>query len=386
MNRKFQKLKTKIVFTRFAQIFIPIILLTHCKSRNYNSSKPKMVLNSSAQCNSALTNFVDFKNLSPRSDDDFLAANEVCSDATVNSGFAEIGDGSSKALCSEAHNQFPQINELKFIKWSALSAIPISMSCNSFQKSGASHYGRKASKQVYKIFLRSLIPKELSPMKETTLKKCSEELKKPDISFLVFANQNMPMAVNKDFSNFSTEDRIRYLDENFSVRGTLEGIRKGDVFQGIPMTQTESDFLKSLWPDGTMHVENISEPFMSYDVTPPAMVSGDFAFHPPSSDICSKLTQFQLDIERLQQLKNDSKSYLNGVAELTRRCIAVHPFGDGNGRTCGMWSVFALTRNKQLPSVRWPHEDYSLSLSSYQSKFLEGIENSVALLKSIDDL
>ena len=244
LKSKLHRHGTKIGFARISHVFIAIIFLTHCKSRDFNSSKPKMVLNSSAHCNSALTNFGDFKNLSPRSDDDFLAANEVCSDSTVQSGFAEIGDGSSKTLCSEARKQFPQVSELKFQKWSALAAAPLSMSCNSIQKSGASHYGRKASKQVYKIFLRSLIPKGVLPIKGTTIQKCSEELKKPDISFLVFANQNMPMAVNKDFSNFSTEDRIRYLDENFSVRGTLEGIRKGDVFQGIPMTQTESDFLK----------------------------------------------------------------------------------------------------------------------------------------------
>ena len=95
---------------------------------------------------------------------------------------------------------------------------------NSFQKSGASHYGRKASQQVYKIFLRSLVPRDIKPIKGTSLQKCSDEINKPDISFLVFANQNMPLAVNKDLSNLSTEDRIQSLDKDFSLRGPLEGI------------------------------------------------------------------------------------------------------------------------------------------------------------------
>jgi hypothetical protein len=373
------------------QHFLPCIVMlgfsVSCKSRDFNKTEERaelnMVLTSTPECDEALMGMESLQTLSPNPADDEKAANEVCEDTSPGSGMDGVGDGTGRELCLEARKNSLLSDPAQFTRWSHLASVPLTMSCSSFKKLGASNYGRKAYKQVYRVFLRSLIVSPTPIPKSSAPSDCASPEVQRDVDFLLHANSLLPLAVFEDLSKLSGAERISRLDSKFELRGDKAGLRTGDVFQAIPMTQTEATFLRNEWSDGTMSVRFISKPFMSFDVTPPAMVSGQFAFHTPRAQLCQKLNEFQESANELDAKREDESAYAEGVAALTRRCIAIHPFGDGNGRACGLWSVQALARGKQLPSVRWPHADYSVSLPNYTAAFLRGIANSKKMISSM---
>ena len=365
------------------------IALSACKTRTIQEmneeSRAKMDLSSSAECDNALLDVNSFLALSPASEDDFKAAAEVCQDATPGSGAEGVADESGKSLCEAAATASQlALKGDAFVRWSSLASVPLTMSCRSFRKLGASNYGRKAYQQVDRVFLRSLLASESNPT--AAVDSCAFSQPVPDVQFLSFVNGLMPVAIDEDLSTKSNSERIEYLDSKFALRKTSprhQGLRKSEVYQAIPMSDAEIKFLKEEWSDGTMRTELISKPFMSYDVTPPAMVSGTFAFHTPRASLCAKLQDWQADAMKLAQTESSGNAIEKEVARLTRSCIAIHPFSDGNGRSCGLWSVHALARAGKTPSMRWPHEDYSVPLSDYTNYFLTGMENASKLALSL---
>lgn len=372
-------------------VALPLFILNSCKTRHFSDrpadSRAMMVLTSTPKCDAALKDLSSLAELSATQSEDLAVAKELCSDVSPGSGLQHIPNRTGKALCEAAAKHVPFGTMDAFVKWSAASSITHTMSCSSYGKGGAIRYGKKAYKQVLRVFLLALIPDPVP--NQTSFGKCTFKGDTPDLNFLIKTNSLLPLTIRENLEHLNAQERTEYHDKIFTIRSASikTGIRTDEVFQGIPMTPEEVTFLEKEWSDGTMWV-NEREPFMSFDMTPPARVSGKFAYHTRSTELCAKLENFQSDALKFRKMnEGGTKSKtetIAAVAELTRRCVAIHPFGDGNGRACGMWATHLLAQAKVLPSVRWPHPDYSITLKDYTERFSAGVDNAELLKASAE--
>lgn len=70
---------------------------------------------------------------------------------------------------------------------------------------------------------------------------------------------------------------------------------------------------------------------------------------------------------------HNEASFIESIARAYVRCVAFHPFSNGNGRTCRLWMVHALGIKNIPHSLMWAGEDFLLPENEFLSRFKEGV-------------
>lgn len=367
------------VVTLLAALLACAGCLKKVKDTNPPESAAKMVFESSPKCVSALTKPEEFAALSPQPAKDLQVISRFCG-ADAGPEAPQLGDVAwRKALCQRAQSRMNFKDEKTASRWAFHSTAPLNMSCDSFQKGGAAYYGSLAYLQEMRTFLLAADKSVEAPSQDHA--PCSFQAPTRDIDFLKWINSELPLMVKLDTKSMTLDQRIEAFDKAFDIRGAQSALRTTGVMQAIPMTADEIAFLKKEWPNGEMTTTYIKD-FFSHDVTPPAEVTGTVALHAQPDKLCGLLETWQKEATQLDSLASRPESYIRGVARLTRACVAIHPFKDGNGRACGLWSVRALARAGLPHSLRWPHPDYSIPLEDYTARFEKGVADSARALEN----
>jgi hypothetical protein len=68
-------------------------------------------------------------------------------------------------------------------------------------------------------------------------------------------------------------------------------------------------------------------------------------------------------------------AFIRGVANASRDCIAIHPFPDGNGRSCRVWAFYALSRrNIPFPLIWRIKGDFFDDGAAWERRFVDGVK------------
>lgn len=84
------------------------------------------------------------------------------------------------------------------------------------------------------------------------------------------------------------------------------------------------------------------------------------------------LHQWQNEIATLAKASDDA--FVVGIANAYRKCIAIHPFADGNGRTCKLWAIHALLRRNIPHPLLWAGDDILIAQQEWHVRFKQGID------------
>jgi hypothetical protein len=95
------------------------------------------------------------------------------------------------------------------------------------------------------------------------------------------------------------------------------------------------------------------------------------ARHTEPKLIPEKLEIWQSELTKAASL--GQREYVDAIAHGVRTCIAIHPFEDGNGRSCRTWAAYALAQRKEYHPLLWQGEDVSLMPLRWESRFAAAV-------------
>ena len=136
-----------------------------------------------------------------------------------------------------------------------------------------------------------------------------------------------------------------------------------------PLSEDEIARLKEITGEGILSMTHYDTPWKNaYG----QMVTGDFLVYAKGDQVSKFLVKLNDDFLADSKV-SDEQMYIDASARLVRRCLAIHPFHDGNGRSCTLLGVWALARRGIPHSVTWAGEDILLRESDWRQKFRDGI-------------
>jgi hypothetical protein len=108
---------------------------------------------------------------------------------------------------------------------------------------------------------------------------------------------------------------------------------------------------------------------------------GTYLAYPAFSEVKNLLKKANDEFVAATKNSNE-KNLVDAAANLMRRCVSIHPFGDGNGRTCTLIGVWVLAQKKIPHAVIWAGDDVLLKNSVWIDRYREGAAFHKALLLS----
>ncbi|MEI8025297.1 MAG: Fic family protein [Pseudomonadota bacterium] len=153
-----------------------------------------------------------------------------------------------------------------------------------------------------------------------------------------------------------------------------------EVMHSVPLTPQQLGAANDLANDGYLSVHEITTPFKNaYG----KMVTGKFIYYPSGIQVSAMLEKMNVQFtSELAAAKNENDK-IAAIARMVRRCITIHPFGDGNGRSCTVLGVWALARQDIPHSIQWAGEDILLGEKLWVERFRQGIQAHRELLKTL---
>jgi len=153
-----------------------------------------------------------------------------------------------------------------------------------------------------------------------------------------------------------------------------------EVMHSIPLTPQEILAANDLAKDGYLSVHEIKTPFKNaYG----KMVTGQFIYYPPGNQVSNMLKKMNVQFSAELAAATKENDKITAIARMVRRCITIHPFGDGNGRSCSVLGVWALARQGIPHSLQWAGEDILLGEKLWIERYRQGIEAHRQLLKTL---
>jgi hypothetical protein len=240
-------------------------------------------------------------------------------------------------------------NQEQLKLWVLYAFAPLSMGCRNYDQGGIQKYGSESFSNFVSTALR-LVDRSASLL--------IEPVKVNDLSFIGASNSQkefvgMLNAINRSITGQSNA-RFRSAGE--------------DVLHGIPLSAEEESQLKDIEKEGYLKVVTYAEPFKNASGD---MVSGRFLLYPNGADVSRHIKELSATYERALSL--ETNAYRAEAGKIMRRCITIHPFHDGNGRSCTLLAAWILAQRSIPHAVVWAGEDVLLKEEEFVSRFVEGI-------------
>ncbi len=340
------------------QIFLYICLFAvSCKTRQFNVPK-------TSHKESETTNEIKSETTNEKKSE---TTNKKCI-FPVASEFAPQNEVARKDALETISqlNSFAKMSGIKFLgnsssdlkNWVLRAITPLNMGCASLIKNDVIAFG----KESFVTFV------------DTALKLYNLEAIETNIVFPQWEGLFHPFANKKEFFeihllaaiNSSITDNK---DKNWRAQGE-------EVIHGVPLDETDLRAAEEIAKEGLISIESYSEK-EAFKNTFGNMVYGKFLHYPHSNRVVRLLKEFSQkysESKKSFELKSISKAdYIDAVARLVRRCVTIHPFGDGNGRTCQLWGLSALVRMQIPHAVLWAGDDVLMLEKDFANQFSKGV-------------
>ncbi len=317
-------------FSSIAALPVLAVVTLGCKPQSQNVAAVRSSGGAeAAACVSYIPKAVDFAN-----EKGFAEANsvrvEMASDETVKAAAAKFG-----------------VPQEKIVEWTKRAITPTQMGCDSFQKGGGAKYGAAGYKSLIKAVSTAVV---------------AEKLASADMSFAA----SDPFRSEADFPDVFALRAIRTV-----IVGGRGELRTHDIIvDGTPLTPEQIQTVKGLSLEGYLGIYHTDVPFKNaYD----EMVKGDFVQYPRLANVVPLLKKWQGEVNQIGQRGESEAALVAQIAKASRACVSIHPFDDGNGRSCLVWAYWALVR-KNIPfPILWAGEDLFLTPEEYGKRFNEGV-------------
>ena len=235
------------------------------------------------------------------------------------------------------------------MQWILYALTPLSKGCKNYELGGVQRYGEKAFANFVAVAVDSM--------------RSDPEGEPQRVGLSLRLNPNLS-STQKEFINalLNINRRIREdSDANFRTRGQ-------DVIHGVPLTAQEELTVKEISSEGLLKVVTYDRPFKNASGD---MVSGSFIQYPPGQEVFRLVASLAKFYEEAQ--KKDDEEYQRDAARIMRRCLAIHPFLDGNGRSCTILAIWMQSKRNLPHSVLWSGEDILLKESEFVLRYEDGI-------------
>lgn len=103
---------------------------------------------------------------------------------------------------------------------------------------------------------------------------------------------------------------------------------------------------------------------------------GKYAMYAVANKLPAMMQTWQAQIDSTENAFRSSKNekeFVESVSRLYVKCVALHPFRNGNGRSCRLWMVHAMARNKVPFPLLWSGDDFLLDEKEFASRFVQGV-------------
>lgn len=243
--------------------------------------------------------------------------------------------------------------------WMLRAATPLYMGCASFQKSDIVRYGEKEFEEFASLVVRSYIENEIKPHAGMPIKGVAfgDILAFPDVTML--RRFNVEIIKSNDLGMFRSKG--------------------SDTIHSKPLTDSELAALEKIRHEGFISVVERQEPFENAYGN---VVSGKFLSYPPGDQVARLLEAWQ-KAGLVVAKEKDETVFIEGVAKQLRTCISIHPFADGNGRSCTLWAVHALAQRGIPHSLVWAGEDVLLGETEWVARFAKGVQVHRQLIEAL---
>ncbi len=317
------------LFQAAAMVFV-VSSWVSCKPQPESTAKVRDAASDSASaCSSHIPQKADFAN-EKNSTDANAVRTEMAADQTVKGAATKFG-----------------VPQEKVGEWIKRAFTPAQMACDSFQKGGGAKYGTAGYKSL---------------IKAVSVAATSEKLSSAEITF----GPADPFRSEAEFPDVFALRAIRTV-----IVGGRGELRTHDIIiDGTPLTGEQIHTVKGLASEGYLGIYHSDVPFKNaYD----EMVKGDFVQYPRLASVVPLLKKWQGEVNLIGKQAEPESVVVAQIAKASRACVSIHPFDDGNGRSCLIWAYWALSR-KDIPfPVLWAGEDLFLTPEEYGKRFNEGI-------------
>ncbi len=236
-------------------------------------------------------------------------------------------------------------------KWILRAVTPLNMGCDSFQKKGLLSYG----KESYLGFANLLLALYLSPT-DGGLAPLDIKFKTPN---------------NSPTSRYPIVDMLRAINAKVADNPLGKTRAAGEeVLDSNPLTPEQMSMLNQNMKEGILTSYHYDKPWKNAYGD---MVTGDFLGYAKGSNVERHLKDLN-DVFLNEGKSSSEQKYIESTARMVRRCVGIHPFHDGNGRSCTLLGVWALGQRNIPHSIIWAGDDVLLSPTEWIQRFQKGVE------------
>ncbi|MEI8027038.1 MAG: Fic family protein [Pseudomonadota bacterium] len=244
--------------------------------------------------------------------------------------------------------------------WILNALTPLNMGCDSFHKKGILAYG----KESYVSFANLLLSLYLPP-KENGLAPLSTKFKSSRSNDLT--------------SQYPIVDMLRTINVKVTDNPLGKTRVAGEkVLDSNPLSDQQLTTLKENMKEGILTSYHYDKPWKNAYGD---MVTGDFLGYAKGSNVERHLKEMN-DVFINETRSSNEQKYIEATARMVRRCVGIHPFHDGNGRSCTLLGVWALGQKNIPHSVIWAGDDVLLSPTEWAQRFQKGVDYHRALIAS----
>ncbi len=243
-------------------------------------------------------------------------------------------------------------------KWILKAITPLNMGCDSFHKKGLLAYG----KDSYVSFAGLLLALYLPP-------------KNGGIALL--DTKFKSSGSNSSTSQYPIVDMLRSINAKVTENSLGKTRKAGEeVLDSNPLSDQQLSVLKESMKEGILTSYHYDKPWKNAYGN---MVTGDFLGYAIGENVERHLKELN-DVFITETKSSSEQLYIAATARMVRQCVGIHPFHDGNGRSCTLLGVWALGQRNIPHSVIWAGDDVLLSSAEWGQRFQKGVEYHRALI------
>jgi hypothetical protein len=151
-----------------------------------------------------------------------------------------------------------------------------------------------------------------------------------------------------------------------------------EVMHSVPLTPEEEKVMVGIEKEGLLKVIAINQPFKNAYGD---MVTGRFISYPRGMDVSKHIAALAATYEN--SLAKPAAEFQDDAAKIMRRCVTIHPFHDGNGRTCTLIALWMQAKRQSPHAVIWAGEDILLPEEVFVQRFRDGVQFHENIKKSL---
>lgn len=269
-------------------------------------------------------------------------------------------------------------------EWLLRAITPLGMGCSSFFERDITAYGQDSYVNFANLVLSMYLPSDaggIKPLTESRGRFSMDETRDPK-KFPILATLR---AINSQVAIASKGPNNRKLNPGEIIFTNPKGeFRDGDRIDSNVLNKEQVKQLEENIAGEKIlqkYLNETEQKSTSEDGTVTIIPPGTYLAYPPTSQVKSLLKKMN-DQFMAESKATNEETIIDAAATLMRRCVSIHPFGDGNGRTCTLIGVWVLAQRKIPHSVIWAGDDVLLKQSVWVNRYREGAAYHKALLSN----